>query len=797
MNIMIWVTIAFIAGILTGGTELLSLEPLYVAAGLLIFFTLVCLIIHSRYSQMAVVSLFFIIGCIHMIHAAAVSQYDISRWAGAEIIVYGTVADVPQTMSLDENKVRVRYRLSVTSIDNGQYRELANGGMLFSVTQPVQEPVAHYGAHAAVRGKVLLPHSYSNPGLIDRVAALRRQGITARMAVKAGDAVFREQSGQLQWRTMIHERRDGIVGLIGKSMPSGNAAIMTGMLLGGYQGIKAETLDDFAATGIIHILSVSGTHVALVAGVMLWLGKRLGLGRGVTVLAAVLSVCLYSVLAGLSPPVLRSAVMGLAGLAAVAAGRERDTATALFLAALGILIHQPQLIYDISFQLTFGATTGIVLLYSRSLRFFSFLPDCLAGVAAVTLAAQLGVLPVVAWYFNTFSVVSLLANLIIVPVIECVVVLGLAAAVVNSAAGVAAAMLLVLCSLLIDGAVKMASWLAALPGGSIYLPSFGVWGGAAYYFLLAWLYGYLPHPIPSLPFIFQKRPKAVCGAAMAVIVAAGFIWLYPRPAYVHFIDVGQGDAILVTTPHRRAALIDTGGTFGDSTGFDIGRQVVLPYLKHYGVTELDYLMLTHGHQDHAGGSAAIAAAIPVKTIMLPREKYAQPVQALLHRAGNDTTVVPMYDRQTVVLDGMLLEMVYAPGETGGRRPGNEISSVVRVSYGEHSFLVTGDLEAKGEDDIVAAGRNVASTVLKVGHHGAKTSSTPDFIRRVQPRYAVISVGDNNRYGHPHREVLERLAAGGTRIYRTDRDGAIVFASDGVNLTVSTFAGRAIDQGGNY
>lgn len=786
-NIIALITIAFAGGILASGARPVALEVLYTAAGILFLITLTCIALRLKLALVAVVALFFVIGQVHLLHSLALSPNDISNWAGTRVRVYGLVRDVPQILKLDEQKIRVRYKLSVTAVEHDRGKEPASGGMLLSVAQSADDPVAHYGATAAVQGEVLLPHAYNNPGLVDSVAALRRQEITARMTVKSNDIAVKDQ-GVRNWRDLIDERRNSIISLLEKVMPPGNSSIMAGMLLGGYQGIKAETLDDFAATGIIHILSVSGTHVALAAGVVLWIGGRLGIRMGGTAMLASLSICFYSVLAGLSPPVIRSALMGLTGLAAIVLGREKDTPVALFLSALFILIYQPQQIYDISFQLTFGATAGIVFLYAPSLKLLSFMPRWLAGIVAVTLSAQLGVLPFVAWYFNTFSLVSLPANIIIVPIIEFVVILGLAAALASPVAGTVAAIILIFCSLLIDATVKMADWLADLPGGSVYLPSIGMWGGAVYYILLAWVYGYKPRQVPSLSVTLRKWPKAICALSAAVLLVAGFAWLYPRPVYVHFIDVGQGDAMLVTTPHRRAVLIDTGGTFSDSMGFDVGRQVVLPYLKHYGVTELDYLVLTHGHQDHAGGSAAVATAMPVKTIMLPRENYAQPVQALLYHAKK-STVVPMYDNQQINLDGIQMEIVYAPGETGARRPGNEMSSVIRISYGRHSFLVTGDLEARGESDIAAAGRHIASTVLKVGHHGAKTSSTSEFIELVHPQYAVISVGYNNMYGHPHQEVLNRLAARGASIYRTDRDGAVVFATDGDNLTANTFVGR--------
>ncbi|HEY3426487.1 MAG TPA: DNA internalization-related competence protein ComEC/Rec2, partial [Negativicutes bacterium] len=568
-----------------------------------------------------------------------------------------------------------------------------------------------------------------------------------------------------------------------KVMPSGDASILVGMLFGGYNGINHEVVANFAATGIIHILSVSGTHIVLVAAVILWLGTRLKIRYGITAIAAAFAIVFYAVFAGLTSPVVRSAVMGLVALAAVGLGREKDAPGALALSALGMLIYQPGLIYDISFQLSFGATAGLIFLYPQTYQLLAFLPRGLAGGVAVTVAAQLSVLPFLAWYFNSLSFSSLIANLVIVPIIELIVVLGLLGALVSVMLAGLGHIILVFCSLLIGLVVQLTAGLATIPG-QMYLPPISIAGGVLYYLLLAWLYGYQPRGAPTMLETGRRWPRLSIGiVAMLLVIFIVYVG-YPRPVYVHFIDVGQGDAALFTTPHGRAVLIDTGGTLGESTSFDIGERVVVPYLKHYGVQEIDYLILTHGHQDHAGGAAGIAAAMPIKSIILAREEYTQAVQALLpavHKQG----LIPAYEGQTVILDGVTFSIVHAVGDNGPRS-GNEVSSVVRMVFGKHSFLFTGDLEASGEAAIVADNRMLASTVLKVGHHGSKTSSTAEFLEKVAPEYAVISVGYNNRFGHPHPDTIQRLLDQRITVFRTDQQGAVVFTTNGNDLTVDTF-----------
>lgn len=251
---------------------------------------------------------------------------------------------------------------------------------------------------------------------------------------------------------------------------------------------------------------------------------------------------------------------------------------------------------------------------------------------------------------------------------------------------------------------------------------------------------------------------------------------------MHFIDVGQGDACLLVTPHGRAVMFDTGGT----DGYDIGTRVDVPYLLHYGVRSLDMICLTHAHMDHAGGAGGIVGMMPVGTIMTghePREEYLSNMK-LSESTASMQHFVTAERGSRMSIDGVTVEVLYAPEVSGGS--GNEASVVYRVSYGRASFLITGDLEKSQEEKLLSSGVDIHAKVLKVGHHGSDTSSSETFLSAISPRYAVISVGRDNRFGHPKAKTLEKLEAAGIDVYRTDEDGAVVFYTDGKHIRMESF-----------
>lgn len=741
--------------------------------------------IRSNFSKVRwiIIVLFVFIGAVRFVHDQAPASNMISRYTGQIVAIQGNVCEMPQSFAADRDQLRVRYIVSAERIGLPDGQTLSGQGKVIVTThQKREKKIGEIGDYITVRGELAELHGFNNPGLIDTVAALKRAGIVARMSVSS-EQIHIDPEVDKNWLYRVSLLKEKVYLMIKKALPPAESAMLFGMLFGGYSGIAADVIAAFSATGIVHILSVSGTHIALVAGVVYWLCNFLRIKGKIAACLVVVVVLSYGIFAGFTPPVIRSAVMGIVAVGAVALGRERDSYHALAITSVGMLMVQPTLIYDISFQLSFGSTAGLVYLFPKIKSGIRFLPVWMAAPIALTLAAQLGVLPFISWYFNVFSLSSFVANLVIVPIVEIVVVLGLAGVLAGFLLNSLSQLILAFCGIMIKGVVSLTKLLAGLPGGTVYLPSFDVVAGLIYYVILGWLFGFaLPGRDFVLTGIRRWSSQLICFAVI-LLVAGGWYLGLPRPATIHFIDVAQGDATLIVSPHGRAVLVDTGGSTG-KTDFNIGERVVAPYLRHYGVRSLDYLILTHGHQDHAGGAAAVSKHIPIKHILVAREPYSAAVQQLQGTAV-DAVFIPAYSGQQILLDGLMIQIVYAV-DSKLAKASNEASNVIKISYGDQSFLITGDLESRGEAAILLDQMPVASTVLKVGHHGAKTSTSMEFLQEVSPAYAVISVGAGNQFGHPHPEILKRLSDRQIRVFRTDLQGAIVFQTDGKSLNVKSF-----------
>jgi len=414
---------------------------------------------------------------------------NIGWFIGHSVTVKGEVDALPRVFPADDENIYVRYVLSVReyAVGPGEHFRPASGRLIVNVKEKAGQPVAPFGAVLTASGQLTRPHGFNNPGQIDLEAMLRRQGIVAKLNT-AGEKVRVEHSdSEHSWEAGLANWRDRATKKMLYAMPPEDAAIINGILFGGYDGIRHDVAKNFATTGIVHILSVSGAHVALVAGVVLWTAGRLGIRQVWAAAFAGAAIILYGLLSGFTPPVVRSALMGLMGLAALGMGRFRDSPAALSVAIISMVLYKPSWIFDISFQLSVAATAGIIFLYPRLLSWLRGVPRWLAGNLAVTAAAQLAALPFLAWYFSSLSISAFIANLVIVPIIEAVMVIGIVALGVGSLWGFAGHLLLVISGLLVGVAVEGAAFLARLPGGQINFPAMPISMSLAYY---AICYGY-------------------------------------------------------------------------------------------------------------------------------------------------------------------------------------------------------------------------------------------------------------------------------------------------------------------
>ena len=669
-----------------------------------------------------------------------------------------------------------------------------------NAVEPTEGIYGQVGDGIQLTGSIREFHDYGNPGRMNTVMSNKAKGICGRAMISKYSLVI-EPRQENSLARLAEQVRNKYEEYMAQAMPKQDAAAIFAMLFGGYQGIRPELLEAFTVTGIVHILSVSGSHITLMAGTANIVGRFLHMSPRATAALATGVILFYSLLAGAIPPVIRSALMGILTLSALTAGRERDAQHILGLVALGLLLYSPLWLFDISFQLSFGATAGLLYLAPPLReRLRKKLPVFVADSLAVTIGAQLSVLPIIAWYFNVLSLSSLLANLVIAPIVEWIIVAGLLAGLLASLLPMAGKVVFLLASVVLGLVYELSRWVAALPGSQIYMPIFSWRGGILYYMGLGWFVIGDEHRKRLMSCVGMGRKlRDLKGwqtvsllGMLAVVFCCWQILGNNKEMQVHFIDVGQGDSALVITPHGRAFMVDTGGVREGS--YDIGSRVDVPYLLHYGVQKLDYIFLTHAHDDHAGGVKGILSKIPVGAIGIGHEGAGDYLQTFgTGEIGKiKKLLVPLQEGSSIELDGVRIDMLYSPEskkvqESQLQATGNEFSNLIRVSYGEASFLFTGDLIAEQEQQVLANGTNVASTVLKVGHHGSRTSSSQEFLTAVNPGWAVISCGYNNSFGHPHKEILHRLTScTKAEILRTDQQGAIVFRTDGKSIKVESF-----------
>lgn len=745
----------------------------------------------SPHTWAAFVGLFFILGMFRFSSAYELPASDISHAAGHSVQVTGILSDAPRITADADGTQHIRYTVESKTISDGEGTR-AGSGRFFVYTRvrpPEEPPDVQIGDEITAAGKVRRPHGYRNPGQIDTAFLLRTQGITAALHP---DAVSFQETDERSWTQncmrLSAEIRAHYIEHMTEVMPRADAAAIFAMLFGGYEGIRPDLLDAFTTTGIVHILSVSGSHISLIAAVTAWLTILLRFPKWLRALSVVSVIVAYVVLAGLVPPAVRSGTMGATAFLGLVLGRERDARRILVLTGLIMLLIAPLLLFHISFQLSFLATAGLLfiapILYRRMKKYSAVL----AGSLSITISAQLATVPVLAWYFNQVSLASLPANLIVVPLVDIIIVFGLFGGIAAWLIPVMGRLVFGVDSLLLGMTFELTRLMAALPAAKIWLPSMGIGGGAAYYILLATLFS----PKDTRQTIFAhllRRRKILAATCIAVFALVFFRWAaQPNEMSVHFIDVGQGDCALVITPHGHAMLFDTGGTRDGA--FDIGARVDVPYLLHCGVREIDYIFLSHAHEDHAAGAGAILARMPVKHVFIADEGITAYARSM--RMSDGDPLLLKFSKaeagQVISVDGVTVDTVYAPPyDPADSATGNEVSNVYRVRYGAASFLFTGDLVKAHEAKMIARRPDIQSTVVEVPHHGSETSSSEEFIAAARPTYAVYSVGMDNAFGHPRPEVVARYERTGAKTLRTDRDGAVIFRTDGTRMTVETCA----------
>ena len=586
--------------------------------------------------------------------------------------------------------------------------------------------------------------------------------------------------------------------LIDRVLTPETACILKGILLGDKSGIGDELYTAFSRSGLSHIVAFSGTHVSSLLVLIFAFFQLFGIHRRrAGIFAAVFLACFICMI-GAPASAVRAGIMAVLAIAAEFIYRKADTFLSLSVAATVILCVQPFAAFDIGFLLSFGAILGILLFQPR-LEHAAW--SLLAGkrsrqkksdsqvsrtatvgkkflkLLTTAVSAQLIIVPVLLWTFQEFTFWGLITNFIVLPLLPFILGFGTLLCILGLVweplallpAGILyLALLAVRCTVLFFG---------TLPFGYITFGRVTSFSVFFYFLVIAALYLLLD---------WRKRVYALIpigsAAALTCILVLRSI-LSPPIAYVRYINVDQGDCSCISLPGGTDILIDAGGMPSYREPFDVGQNIVRPYLLQNGISDIEYMVASHGHDDHVKGLISILQSMKVDKLLVPRGfGMTESGRLLLETAEEEdvpVTELAAGDRLEfpggAVLSVLMPTREWADGLSEEQE--NERSLVLRLDFGVHSFLYTGDMEKDGEEVLVqTAGNALRTEVLKVAHHGGENSTSQQFLQAVQPDYAVISVGENH-FGHPDSNVLARLRACSAKIYRTDKNRDIVFKMD--------------------
>ena len=725
--------------------------------------------------------------------SAEPSPNPLSRFAGQEqVTVKGRISAAPEPAGVYQRVV-----LNSLDVDTGQGAEEVDGRLSATLRYP--GPL-HYGDMVSLCGALESPQNFSD---FDYVGYLEQQGIFATMFCPAVlEVETPHSSGPIG---QLHAFNDSLNLSLERTLPQPEASLAQTLLLGRRDSLSDEVRDDFARAGAAHLLAVSGLHLAIVTAVVLTIALALlGRWKYLYVWIALAAVVFYVLLTGMRPPVVRAGIMAGVFLMAELAGRQKHGATALAFAAAVMVAVEPGLVAQTSFQLSFLAMTGLVVLY-RPLRdcFDSALhhanPDsdrparllspCLDIVAA-TIAASIMTLPVIAREFGALPVLAIPVSVLALPILPFSIAGAAFAAIgglLSHALGVVSGWAAWLPLTYLLDLTRLASQLDSATF-SVGAPPLSV--EMAYY--LAVLSGALlwrrtsPHEkerrdddiaTPTTSRLWYAAPPLLL---VAIIVWSAVVAAPDGKLHVTFFDVGQGDACLVKTPEGHTVVVD-GGRDGTVMSHYLGKAI--PFWDH----SIDVIVDTHQHEDHLAGLLTVVRHYDVGLAVCP--EYAEET-ALGSEWGRllSERNIPLETvhstRQLDLGDGATVEIV-GPPDTRTFNNCDDNSVVLRVCYGDVVFLLTGDIGSGAETDLCYSVADMDCTVLKVAHHGSDTSTCLQFLRATSPDLAVVSVGADNEYGHPSPAVLDRLREAGTTILTTMDYGTIKCVTDGRSVEVTT------------
>ncbi len=647
--------------------------------------------------------------------------------------------------------------------------------------------IYHYGDKIHFRGKIEIPSKSRNRNGFNQELYYKTKGWYGAIYVNPNQIKkIGQENNFWSWGNRL---RNSFEQRLKTFLTEDNANLLMAILTGEKENISDKLIQDFQNSSLIHILCVSGGHISFfILGTQKLLEK---IGRKKKHLISILILIGLNCITGFSASVMRASIMAALIVSSKLCFRQNDLANSIALSLIILLIHNPFLLFDTGLLLSYTGTIGIILfanlLEGKRLEDCGKLTAYFGKIAFSACAAQILLAPIIAYIFQKFYPTFLISNILATPLFEMILILGcffLFSSYIFPPICYCYSFLL---NLLLNSFSKIAEVSANFSFSYVYMPKPNIFLCLFYYFFIFFIrFIYMQRKNALISCYRQKKMiriiqilkkllnfKNVVLCLISLVIINICFKLIPGSLKINFIDVGQGDCTLIRTGYHKNIMIDSGGAEGESS-YDVGEKVVVPYLLSNGITQLDFIIISHFHSDHCRGFQAVLKAIRVKAMLIAKQEiYNEDAKALIKLAKEkkvkiyyvETGQVIKLDRETS------LEILYVGRDNENL---NNNSILARLVYGEFKMFFTGDAEEEEEREFLEKyeNREITANILKIGHHGSSTSTSQEFLKKINPSIGLIGVGKKNTFGHPSLEIINRLQEYGCQIYRTDKSGEI-------------------------
>ncbi len=664
-----------------------------------------------------------------------------------EVYVVGTIIEDPK-----EQEYAVCYTVKVESVNHDV--SYANTYLLVKVKKEKEEQFYSYGNKISFTGTLEEASGQRNEGGFNYKQYLKTKKIYGIVTTRKKQIQLEKESNVNVFLKMVNISTNQIKRQINKLLPQEEASLLQGLLIGNKEALEEEIQEAFRKSNLSHMLAVSGAHVSYVSMGISFLLAKSQIGKRKSKWITILLLLFFMLLTGKTSSVSRACYMAIYLLVASLCHKRVPILASICFSMLLLLVSNPYCIFDIGFQLSYGGTLGIIILYPVFKKKRNMPKKGIEKIKDnifLTLSANVILFPILLFHFNTISLTFLISNLLAAPIMGILVIFGFVLVFLSFFFFPLAKLGAIPLRFLLKVFLQIALFTSKLPCSQILLPTPKIHWILFYYCVFA------------IFLLKRKQKKKIEGKkvlAICLILSIGVLAYrqIPTTFQIHFIDVGQGDSTFIITPKKRTILIDGGG----SEDFDVGEKILIPYLLDKGITNLQYVFISHLDSDHVKGIFRVLEKLKVENVILSKQIENSQNYEILQKIVKKKKLKVIFVKKgdEILLEPEIkLKILWPEEEQIQENALNNNSIVAKLEYRQFSFLLTGDIEQIAEEKLIEEYKNtnlLEATLLKVAHHGSKTSSTQAFLEQVKPKLALLGVGKKNTFGHPSQIVLERL-----------------------------------------